>query len=123
MKFREIKLSTGKIVFAGKNAENNEDLVKQVGKNEIVLHTKLPGSPFVNIKAESKEVLKNEIKEAGIFCAKYSQAWKKDKMKSIVVHYFLGKNIFKEKGMKTGTFGVKKFKEITVKQEDIEVKV
>ena len=36
------------------------------------------------------------------------------------MHYFLGKDIYKNKEMKTGTFGVKKFKEILVKKKEIE---
>ncbi|MEM4182035.1 MAG: NFACT RNA binding domain-containing protein [Candidatus Pacearchaeota archaeon] len=119
VKFREFLTSSGKKVLGGKNAENNEELIAQVLPNEIVLHTKEPGSPFVNIKEDSKKVSKKDIKGAAIFCAAYSKDWKKNK-KDVVVHYFLGKDIYKEKDMKTGTFGVRKFKEIKVKKEDIE---
>ncbi|MBM3233559.1 DUF814 domain-containing protein [Candidatus Pacearchaeota archaeon] len=119
MRFRELKLISGKLALAGKNAETNEKLVKQAGENEIVLHTSSPGSPFVNIKAEKTS--KKDLKEAAIFCAKYSQAWKKpEKKQDIGVDYFLGKNIFKLPGMKLGTFLVKKHKTIIVKKEEIE---
>jgi len=105
-------------MLAGKNAEQNEEIIKQIEKDEIVLHTKAAGSPFVNIKGKA---IKKDIHEAAIFCAKYSQAWKKAKTKKDVeVHYFKGKDIFKEKGMKTGTFGVKKLKKIIIKKEEIE---
>jgi len=124
MNFRKIKTKSGKLVLAGRDAETNEELIKQAGKDEIVLHTKAPGSPFVNIKAEgtSNKISKKDIHETAIFCAKYSQAWKKPKSKpdKIEVHYFLGKNIFKTPGMKLGTFLVKKFKRIIVKKEEIE---
>ncbi len=117
--FREYKTSSGRKVLAGKTAENNETLIAQVKDNEAVLHTKAPGSPFVNIKGKTKPE-KKDIKESAIFCARYSQAWKKPKIKKdILVHVFKGKNIHKEKTMKTGTFGVKKFKEIKVKKQDI----
>ena len=119
MKFREFKTSSGKKVLAGKSAENNEELIKHVEKNEDVFHTAKPGSPFVNIKADSKEVTKEDLMEAGIFCARYSQDWR-DNKKNIQVHVFLGKDIFKDKKMKAGTFGVRKFKEIVVKKIDIE---
>jgi len=119
VKFREYKTSAGKLVLAGKSAESNEELVEQVGENEIVLHTVEPGSPFVNIKADSGEVTKEDIREAGVFCARYSQDWRDNKGK-IKVHVFLGKDIYKQKKMKSGTFGVKKFKEIVVKKIDIE---
>ncbi len=118
VKFREYKTSSGKLVLGGKSAESNEELVEQVGENEIVLHTSLPGSPFVNIKSASGEVGKEDIREAGIFCARYSQDWR-DNKKNVLVHVFLGKDIFKDKKMKAGTFGVKKFKEIVVKKIEI----
>lgn len=114
--FRKAITSSGKLMLAGKNAEQNEELVKQAGKNEIVLHTKAAGSPFVNIKGKAT---KKDIKEAAIFCARYSRDWKKNH-KDVEVHYFKGKDIFKEKGMKTGTFGVKKFKTIIIKKEELE---
>lgn len=118
MKFREMKTSSDKLVLAGKDAESNEALIEQAGKDEIVLHTKAPGSPFVNIKGIAS---RKDIYEAGVFCAKYSQAWKKAKIKKdIPVHWFRSKDIFKSENMKFGTFGVKRFKEIKVKREDIE---
>ncbi|MBI2629564.1 DUF814 domain-containing protein [Candidatus Pacearchaeota archaeon] len=117
-KFRKIILSSGKIALGGKNAENNEELVSQAGEKEIVLHTKAKGSPFVNIKYSGK-VTKEDIKEAGIFCARYSQDWKKNK-KEVIVHYFLGRDVYKKKDMAMGTFGVKKFKEIVINKEEIE---
>lgn len=121
MEFRKLILSSGKLALAGKSAENNEELVGQAGKEEIVLHTSKPGSPFVNIKSNEKETSKKDIKEAAIFCAKFSQAWKKAKIKKDVqVDYFLGKDIFKLEGMKLGTFSVRKHKSIKVKKEEIE---
>jgi len=119
MKFREFKTSSGKIVLAGKDAESNEKLVEQAGENEIVLHTAEPGSPFANIKESMGKTCRKDIKEAAIFCARYSQDWR-DNKKDVVVHYFLGKEVFKTKGMKLGTFGVKKFNKIIVKKEEIE---
>jgi len=120
MNFRKFVTSSGKEVLAGKSAENNEEIVKQAGKNEIVLHTAQPGSPFVNIKLQAKQkTTKEDIKEAAVFCARYSQDWR-DNQQDVLIHYFLGKDIFKQQGMKTGTYGVKKFKEIKVKKEEIQ---
>ena len=118
--FREFRTSSGKRVFAGKTAENNEELVEQAGKDEIVLHTKEPGSPFVNIKSPEKDVKKRDINEAGIICSPYSQDLNKsNKNKDIVVHVIKGKDMYKEKKMKTGTFGVRNKKEIKIKKQDI----
>lgn len=117
--FREFITSSGKLVVSGKDKETNENLIKQVEKDNIVLHTKEKGSPFAEIKANGKKISKKEIKEAAIFISRFSQDWKKNKG-DVKVHYFLGKDIFKDKKMKTGTFGVKKFKEILVKKKEIE---
>jgi len=122
MKFREFKTSSGKKVLAGKDAESNEQLIAQAENSEIVLHTAEPGSPFVNIKKQkSKRTTKQDTYEAAVFCSIYSQAWKKAKRKpkQVAVHVFRKEDIFKDKKMKTGTFGVKKHKKISVKKEDI----
>jgi len=115
IKFRKFITKAGTIFLAGKDAQSNEELIKQVGDDEEVFHTAAPGSPFVNIKGIPK---KSDIKEAGIFCAKYSRDWKKNH-KDVEVHRFKGKDIYKEKGMKPGTFGIKKFKKIIVKKGEI----
>jgi len=116
VKFRELKTSAGTLILAGKSAENNEELIKQIRFSEEVFHTASSGSPFVNIKGKPK---KGDIKQAVIFCAIYSREWKKNK-KDVLIHRFNGKDIYKNKEMKKGTFGVKNFKLIKVKKEDIE---
>lgn len=116
-KFREYITHARTTIFAGKDAKSNEELISQVKPDEDVFHTAAPGSPFVNIKGRAK---KEDIIEAAIFCAKYSREWKKNKKEVIEVHSFKGKDIYKEKNMKLGTFGIKKFKVIKVKKEDIE---
>ncbi|MBS3086651.1 DUF814 domain-containing protein [Candidatus Pacearchaeota archaeon] len=115
MNFREFITKSGIRILAGKDEESNEELVKEAGENEEVFHTEAPGSPFVNIKGKPK---KEDIKIAAIFCAKYSRNWKKNK-RDVIVHRFKGKDIFKTKEMKIGSFGVKKFSIIKVKKEDI----
>ena len=117
VEFREYISSSGRLFLAGKSAKNNEDLVKQVEKFETVLHTKKPGSPFVNIKGKER-VLKKDIIDAAIFCAKHSQDWR-DNQSNVEVHVFKGSNVFKKKGMKVGTFGVKKFDLVKVKKSDL----
>jgi predicted ribosome quality control (RQC) complex YloA/Tae2 family protein len=115
-KFREWFTSTGKRVLAGRNALNNEELIKQAENKEILLHTANPGSPFVNIKA--KKPTKQDIYDSALFCAKYSQDWR-DNKKAVKVHVFKTEDVHKERKMKTGTFGVKKFKEVTARKIDI----
>ena len=119
MKFREITSKSGKKILAGKDDESNEELVNlYLRKANMILHTAKPGSPFCVIEGKAS---KQDIKEAGVFCAKYSQAWKKASRKADVeVHVFSGKDVYKCKGMKTGTFGVKKHKKIIVKKSEVE---
>ncbi len=114
-KFRTYLGSSGNVFLGGRNSKNNEELVAQVGKSETVLHTAKPGSPFVNIKEKAS---KQDILEAAIFCAKYSQNWR-DNQSDVEVHVFKGSDINKKKSMKEGTFGVKKFKTVKVKKLDI----
>lgn len=116
IKFRESISPNGILILAGKNSKNNEELIAQAGNEEFVLHTHLPGSPFVNIKGIPK---KEDLKHAAVFCAKYSKDWKRNK-NDVIVHVFKGKNIYKTSEMAQGTFGVKQLKKITVKKEDIE---
>ena len=115
-KYRWFITSSEKLVIGGKNEKQNEELVKNAKKNSVVIHTREPGSPFVIIDNPNAR----ELKEAAIFCAKYSQAWKKLGKRDITVHWFLAKDIFKTAEMKQGTFGVKKFKQIKIKKEEIE---
>ncbi|MCK4647821.1 DUF814 domain-containing protein [Candidatus Pacearchaeota archaeon] len=118
MKFREFETSSGKKVLAGKDAKSNEELIKQFkGKENVILHTAAPGSPFCVI--ENLDASKKDIKLSGTYCASKSQDWR-DNKSDVRVHVFTGKNVYKRKGMKLGTFGVKKFKVIKVKKRDIE---
>ena len=118
MKYREFITSSGKRILAGKSAEQNEELVEQFeGKGNVILHTKKAGSPFCVI--ENLKPNKKDIKETAIFCARKSHDWR-DNKSDVTIHLFNGKDIYKRKGMKTGTFGVKKFKEIKVKKKKIE---
>ena len=113
--FRKLISENGTLILAGRDDEGNEKLISQVGKDEEVFHTKEAGSPFVNIKGKEKN---SDIRIAGIFCAKFSRDWKKNK-KDVLIHKFKGKDIYKENGMKPGTFGIKKFKTIKIKKQEI----
>jgi predicted ribosome quality control (RQC) complex YloA/Tae2 family protein len=116
MNYREYETSKGTKVIAGKTAEQNEKLVRKfIRKSNIIMHTAKPGSPFSVLLGKIK---KGDLKEVAIFTARYSRDWKKNKG-NVEVHVFRGKDIFKGKGMKIGTFGIKKFKKIKVKKEDI----
>ena len=117
MRFREIDLTSGTKILLGKNAKQNEELVNQFkGKSNVILHTANPGSPFCVI--ENLKSVK-DVKEAAVYCARYSQDWRDNKT-DVKVHRFTGKDVYKRKGMKEGTFGVKKHKVIKINKKDIE---
>ncbi len=119
MKFREFLTGSEKKVLCGRDAESNEELVKQfIGKGNKIFHTEKPGSPFCVI-AETLKTSKQDIQETATFCASKSQDWR-DNKKDVSVHIFTGKDIYKKKEMKTGMFGVKKFTTIKIKRKEIE---
>ncbi len=113
--FREYVTSSGLRVFGGKSAENNDKLVWDAGMKDILLHTSEPGSPFVNVGEDPSG---KNIKEAAIFCAKYSQDWRSGK-RDIIVGKFLRGDMNKSLKMKAGSWKVKKQKNIKVKKSDI----
>jgi len=105
-KYRWFFTSSGTLVIGGKSDAQNEEVIGLARPHEVVLHTKSPGSPFCVLK-EAIEETNEDVKEAAIFCASFSQAWKKCKGKSIEVHIFTKAQIEKGKSMKKGTFGIK----------------
>ena len=118
MKFRELKTKSGIKLLLGRDASSNEELVERFkGKENTILHTASPGSPFCII--ENLKPKRKEIKEGATACAKYSQDWR-DNKNNVKVHAFTGKEVYKRKGMKLGTFGVRKKKIIRVRKRDIE---
>ncbi len=105
-KYRWFYTSSNKLVIGGKNALQNEEIVRNLiksGKNYIVMHTKTPGSPFSIIQSES--ATETDLEEIAIFTACFSRAWKEKKLKTIV-DIFRASQIVKRKTMKLGTFGI-----------------
>ena len=102
--FRGYVTSSGLRVYGGKNAENNDELVFAADAKDVLLHTGAPGSPFVNVKENPS---KKDIKEAAVFCAKYSQDWRGNK-NDVVVNIFKRSDMNKSVRMKVGSWEVKK---------------
>lgn len=122
-KYRWFLTSSGKLVVGGKNATQNEELMRICMKGEhldlehrasleewtnkkkkyIVMHTKAPGSPFSIILDENPSL--EDLEETAIFTASFSQQWKAGK-KETQVDAFLLEQIYKNPSMKVGTFGV-----------------
>lgn len=93
--------SSGKIVIGGKSAEQNEEIIRRVSADSVIMHTASPGSPFCIIRNPNLQ----DIREVAVFCACFSQQWKKDRKKT-EVHIFKGEQVIKNRGMKIGTFGI-----------------
>jgi len=119
-KYREFILSSGTKILLGRNAENNDELMKEFkGKENFILHTVTPGSPFCVIDSNDFP-LEKEIKESAIICAAKSQNWRNNKS-DLELHLFSGKEIKKPLLSKTGTWRItSKPKIIKVKKKDIE---
>ena len=119
MGFRIFETSSGKKAFLGKNAENNDELVSKFnGKTNIIMHTAKPGSPFCVF--EKIKVSKKDIQEAAIACSSRSQDWR-DNKSDVAIHIFTGKDVYKEKGIKAGTWCLRgKPKKIIVKKKEIQ---
>jgi len=113
--FRKFVTSSGLEVFGGRDSANNDELVFGAKPNDVLIHTVEPGSPFVNVGSEAS---KNDIREAAVFCAKFSQAWR-DSKRDVVVNVFLRKDMVKDKKMKEGTWGVGKSEKLRVRKSDI----
>lgn len=116
LNYRWFFTSEGKLVIGGKSDEQNEEVIRNfLRPNYVIMHTSLPGSPFMIIQDDKPS--KKDLKETAIFCASFSKQWKNGK-KQIEIDIFKGSQIYKTDIMKTGTFGVKGEKEtIKVKPE------
>ena len=109
-KFRFVELENGLIV-GGKSKESNEELLKKhLDEKDLVFHTEMKGSPFFILKNNRD---KENIFRAALLTAFYSQDWKKHN-NNVDVSYYEGNQIFKEKKMSTGTFGVKGKREVMI---------
>lgn len=113
--FRKYVTSSGLEIFGGKNSENNDELVWAALPKDVLLHTEMPGSPFVNL---GENPLKSDLSEGAVFCAKYSQGWR-DTKKDVVVNVFRRCDMNKTPKMKSGSWNVSKQEKIKVKKSDI----
>jgi len=116
MKFREKILPSGTKIFLGKDAKNNDELMKEYkGKPNTILHTVFPGSPFCVIETKP---LSGDVAISGSVVASYSQDWRNHK-RDIEVNVFTGKDVKKRFWMKPGSWKVGNTKTIKIKKKDI----
>jgi predicted ribosome quality control (RQC) complex YloA/Tae2 family protein len=98
-KFRWFTSSEGFLCIGGRDSTTNEIIIKKyTGKDDLVFHTELPGSPFFVIQKTSKPELaigNSTIQEAAIATAAYSRAWK-SKIQSPDVYWVKPEQVSKE---------------------------
>jgi predicted ribosome quality control (RQC) complex YloA/Tae2 family protein len=105
------------LIVGGKSRSSNEELLKNyLDKEDLVFHTQARGSPFFLIKGGNRAYLEF----TSTATAFYSKEWKNTK-KDIEVMYVKGNQIYKDKGMNSGTFGVRNDKNVLIiKKKNIE---
>ncbi len=76
-KFHWFFTSEGFLVIAGKDAKTNEVIVKKLmEKNDVYFHADIHGAPHTVLKTEGKTPGDISKKEAAIFAAIFSKAWR-----------------------------------------------
>lgn len=116
VKYRGCEIN-GKTALLGRNQEQNESLVSRfIGKNNLIMHTVATGSPFGVALEEFDGAEKKHLANC---VASYSQDWR-DNHLDVKVHVFTGKKVYKDRSMKTGTFGIKGARTTTAKKKEIE---
>jgi len=78
-KFRWFKTFDKFLVIAGRNADQNEEIVKNhMNSNDLFYHTDMEGAPATVLKVEGEEKIPSTtLEEAAQFAASISSAWKK----------------------------------------------
>ena len=100
--------SDGLLVVAGKNARNNETIIKRyVRPQDLVLHADIHGSPFAVIRNDAKlaKLPAVTIYEAAELVATYSRAWD-EKLANIAVYYVTPDQVKKMPGLPAGSFQI-----------------
>ncbi|MFA5406094.1 MAG: ribosome rescue protein RqcH [Candidatus Nanoarchaeia archaeon] len=74
-RFKWFRASDGSLVIAGRNAQQNEELVaKYVEPDDLVFHADIHGSPFTVLR-NGRKVVDTVRLEAAAFTAAHSSAW------------------------------------------------
>ena len=109
-KFKWFHSSDGTLVIAGKNAEQNEMLLKAHAlPDELCFHADIQGAAFTVIKAGAQEPSEQTRKETSEFAAVNSKAWTRG-LGTVSVFSVLRKNLSKNPptgmNLPTGSFVV-----------------
>ncbi len=94
--YRYFISSEGVLVVGGKNASQNEILVrKYLRPNDLFFHADIYGGPVVIVKIEDKNIGEKTLHEAAQFAACYSRAWEAN-LYSIDVYWVRGEQVSKK---------------------------
>jgi len=94
-KYLWFKSSDGFLVVAGRDASQNEALVRRyLEDRDLFFHADVVGAAAVIVKCEGKEVPQATIEEAAQFAACYSRAWKAG-LGSVDVYWVYGRQVSK----------------------------
>jgi predicted ribosome quality control (RQC) complex YloA/Tae2 family protein len=76
--YRWFVSSDGLVVIAGKNAQQNENIIKKrLEPGDLIFHSDIQGAAFVIIKSGGKPIPQETIRQASEFSAAHSKAWAK----------------------------------------------
>ncbi|WP_292484431.1 ribosome rescue protein RqcH [Methanohalobium sp.] len=76
-RFRWFISSDGFLVVGGRDADTNEEIFKKyMEKQDIVLHTQVPGAPLAIVKSKRYNVPEQTMYEVAQFVVSYSSIWK-----------------------------------------------
>ncbi|OYT30605.1 MAG: hypothetical protein B6U94_06295 [Thermofilum sp. ex4484_79] len=93
--FRWFISSGGYLVVGGRDASQNETLVKKfLRENDLFFHAEIRGGSIVIVKTEGREIDENTIREAAVQAAVYSKAWELG-LYSIDVYWVYGHQVSK----------------------------
>jgi predicted ribosome quality control (RQC) complex YloA/Tae2 family protein len=82
-KFLWFNTASGKLVIAGRDATQNEILIKKyIEPADIIFHTESPGSPFAIIR-NGAEATEEDKREVAIFTICHSRAWQAEKITEV----------------------------------------
>ncbi|MCS7128857.1 MAG: ribosome rescue protein RqcH [Desulfurococcaceae archaeon] len=94
-RFHWMMTSEGLLVIAGRNADQNEAIVrKYMEPRDVFMHADIHGAPVTLIKVRGRGGFERSIREAAVIAACYSKAWSIG-FSEIDVYWVLGEQVSK----------------------------
>jgi predicted ribosome quality control (RQC) complex YloA/Tae2 family protein len=76
-RYRWFYTSEGFLVIAGRDADQNEEIVKKyMDKKDVFFHAQAHGAPITIVKTEGREITEQAVAEVAQFAVSYSSVWK-----------------------------------------------